>query len=53
MTHFGQLIKKKEFVKFDYYYESLNFEHYYQATPPKIELSKIPEDIPIALLVGK
>ena len=53
MAHFGQLIKKKEFVQFDYYYESINFKHYYQAEPPKIDLSKIPAEIPIALLRGK
>ena len=52
ICHFSQLIASGNFAKFDYGAQE-NIKRYGQKEPEKFNLSNIPHDIPIALLVGK
>lgn len=49
----AQLIKKGQFIQFEYAGFWTNFWRYGSLSIPTINLQKVPTNIPIALLVGK
>jgi len=52
LIHWAQLYRTKTWQKFDYGSASENHKHYNQSTPPRYDITKIPKNLPIALIYG-